>query len=181
MGLALYVVMDALTPSERVSFVLHDVFEIPFDAIAGILGRSTPATKMLASRARARIRLGAPAAAADAAAREVIDAFLAAAGRGDLEGLLAVLAPDAELQGTTPQGTAVVRGAEQIARNARVGARPDARVYPAVVDGLPGLLVTIAGKPATVLAFTISGGRISTIRALTSPGRLAQIVPSWVA
>ena len=104
----------------------------------------------------------------------------AAAGRGDLDGLLAVLAPDAELQGTTPAGTAVVRGAEQIARNARIGARSDARVYPAVVDGLPGLLVTITGKPATVLAFTIADGRISTVRALTNPGRLAQIVPSWV-
>ncbi len=76
-GLALYVVMDALTPAERVSFVLHDVFEIPFDAIAAILGRSTAATKMLASRARGRIRLGTPAMAADAAAREVVDAFRA--------------------------------------------------------------------------------------------------------
>src|SRR5215469_15370158 len=83
-GLALYVVMDALTPAERVSFVLHEVFEIPFDAIATILGRSTAATKMLASRARGRIRLGTPATAADTASREVIDAFLAAAGRGDL-------------------------------------------------------------------------------------------------
>src|SRR5207244_9806618 len=79
-----------LTPAERVSFVLHDVFEIPFDAIAAILGRSTAATKMLASRARGRLRLGTPATAADAAAREVVDAFFAAAGRGDLAGLLAV-------------------------------------------------------------------------------------------
>src|ERR1700761_5226667 len=83
-GLALYVVMDALTPAERVSFVLHDVFEVPFGTIATILGRSTAATKMLASRARGRIRLGTPAAAADAAAREVIDAFYAAAGGGGL-------------------------------------------------------------------------------------------------
>ena len=109
-GLALYVVMDALTPAERVSFVLHDVFEIPFEAIAGILGRSTPAAKMLASRARGRIRLGAPETAADLAAREVIDAFLAAAGRGDIDGLLAVLAPEAELHGVGPQGSFVVHG-----------------------------------------------------------------------
>src|SRR5689334_23740437 len=80
-GLALYVVMDALTPAERVSFVLHDVFDVPFDAIAGVLGRSTAATKMLASRARSRVRLGRPSAADQAAARQVIDAFLAAAGR----------------------------------------------------------------------------------------------------
>jgi RNA polymerase sigma-70 factor (ECF subfamily) len=181
-GLALYVVMDALSPAERVSFVLHDVFEIPFDAIAGILGRTTPATRMLASRARARIRLGAPATAADTAAREVIEAFLTAAGRGDIEGLLAVLAPDAELRASGPQGTAIVRGADQIARNARVGARgAGALVHPAVVDGLPGLLVTMDGKPLTVLAFTVADGRIATVRALTDPGRLAQIVPSWVA
>ncbi len=180
-GLALYVVMDALTPAERVSFVLHDVFEIPFDAIGAILGRSTPAAKMLASRARGRIRLGAPETAADLAAREVIDAFLAAAGRGDIDGLLAVLAPEAELHGVGPQGTFVVHGAEQIARNARVGARQGALVHPAVVDGLPGLLVTIDGQPHTVLAVTVANGLITKIRSMTDPDRLAQIVPSWVA
>lgn len=180
-GLALYVVMDELTPAERVSFVLHDVFEIPFDAIAGVLGRSIPATRMLASRARARIRLGAPGTATDAAGREVIDAFLAAAGRGDLEGLLAVLDPKAELHGVGPQGAFVVHGAEQIARNARVGARQGALVHPAVVDGLPGLLVTIDGQPHTVLAITVTNGVITMIRSLSDPDRLAQIVPSWVA
>jgi RNA polymerase sigma-70 factor (ECF subfamily) len=117
-GLALYVVMDALTPAERVSFVLHDVFEIPFDAIASILGRSTAATKMLASRARGRIRLGTPATAADAAARKVVDAFVAAVGQGNLAGLLAVLAPEVELRATGPEGTVVVRGASQVASRA---------------------------------------------------------------
>jgi RNA polymerase sigma-70 factor (ECF subfamily) len=136
---------------------------------------------MLASRARGRIRLGAPPTAADAAAREVIDAFLAAAGRGDIDGLLAVLAPDAELRITEPHGTRVVRGAETIARNARVGARQDARVYPAVVDGLPGLLVTVNGRPVTVLTYTVANGVITSAHALTAPRRLAQIVPSWVA
>ncbi len=120
-GLALYVVMDALTPAERVSFVLHDVFEVPFDAIAAILGRSTAATKMLASRARGRIRLGPPTAAADAAAREVVEAFVAAAGRGDIAALLALLAPEAELQARSPKGTIVVRGAGEIATRARIG------------------------------------------------------------
>ena len=180
-GLALYVVMDALTPAERVSFVLHDVFEFPFDSIAGILGRSIPATRMLASRARGRIRLSPPDTASDAAGREVINAFLAAAGQGDLEGLLAVLDPEAELTGFGPQGTFVVHGAEQIARNARVGARQGALVHPAVVDGMPGLLVTIDGKPHTVLAITVTNGVITAIRSMTDPGRLAQIVPSWVA
>jgi RNA polymerase sigma-70 factor, ECF subfamily len=180
-GIALYVVMDALTPAERVSFVLHDVFEVPFEAIAAVLGRTIPAAKMLATRARARIRLGTPATAADAAAREVVDAFLAAAGRGDLAGLLAVLAPEAEFRGAGPQGPFVLRGAEQIARNARFGARPDALVRPAVVDGLPGLLVIVDGQPVTVIAFTVANGTVTAIRGLTDPERLAQIVPSWVA
>jgi RNA polymerase sigma-70 factor (ECF subfamily) len=182
-GLALYVVMDALTPAERVSFILHDVFEIPFDAIAEILGRSTAATKMLASRARGRIRLGAPATGAAAAAREVVDAFLAAAGQGDLAGLLAVLAPDVEFRAQGPKGTIVVRGAREVAARATVGAGRDlgARVHPALVDGVPGVLVTAGGQPVTVMAFTVAGGVVTAIRALTDPDRLAQAVPSWVA
>ena len=181
-GLALFVVMDALTPAERVSFVLHDVFEVPFDAIAAILGRSTAATKMLASRARGRIRLCTPPTAADAAAREVVDAFLAAVGRGDLAGLLAVLAPEVEMRALGPEGTVVVRGAREVAARARMGARPGARAHPVLVDGLPGVLImTVTGRPVTVMAFTVTGGAITAIRALTDPGRLAQIVPSWVA
>ncbi|MBO0824085.1 MAG: sigma-70 family RNA polymerase sigma factor [Actinobacteria bacterium] len=180
-GLALYVVMDALTPAERVSFVLHDVFEVPFDTIAAILGRSTPATKMLASRARGRIRLGTPATSADAAAREVIEAFLAAADRGDFAGLLAVLAPDVELRATGPDGTLVVSGAGEVAGRARTGARPDAQVRPALVDGLPGVLVIVGGRPVTVMAFTVAGGAITAIHVLTDPDRLAQVVPSWIA
>jgi RNA polymerase sigma factor (sigma-70 family) len=180
-GLALYVLMDALTPAERVSFVLHDVFEVPFDDIAAILGRSTAATKMLASRARGRIRLGTTATAPDAAAREVVDAFLAAAGRGDIDGLLAVIAPEAELRARSPKGTIVVRGAREIARRARMGARVDALAYPALVDGLPGVLFTVGGRPVTVMAFTVTGGTITAIRVLTDPGLLAQVVPPWVA
>lgn len=182
-GLALYVVMDALTPAERVSFVLHDVFEIPFDAIGAILGRSTAATKMLASRARGRIRLGTPATAADTADREVVGAFLAAASQGDLSGLLAVLAPEVELRGQGPRGTFVVRGAREVAARARAGAgpRPGALTHPVLVDGVPGVLITAGGKPVTVMAFTVSGGVITAIRLLGDPDRLAQAVPSWVA
>jgi RNA polymerase sigma factor (sigma-70 family) len=180
-GLALYVVMDALTPAERVSFVLHDVFEMPFDAIAAILDRSTAATKMLASRARGRIRLGTPATPADAAAREVVDAFLAAAGQGDLAGLLAVLAPEVELQLSGPQGTVLVRGAEVVAGRATIGASRDAQAHPALIDGVPGVLITRGGRPVTVMAFTVTGGAITAIRILADPHRLAQVVPSWVA
>jgi RNA polymerase sigma factor (sigma-70 family) len=180
-GLALYVVMDALTPAERVSFVLHEVFEVPFGAIATILGRSTAATKMLASRARGRIRLGTPAAAADAAAREVIDAFYAAVGRGDLAGLLAVLAPEAELRMQGPEGTLVVRGAGEVAARATMGARPDALGHPALIDGAPGVLITVGGRPVMIMAFTVADGAITAIRTLTDPDRLAQVIPSWVA
>jgi RNA polymerase sigma factor (sigma-70 family) len=180
-ALALYVVMDALTPAERVSFVLHEVFEIPFDAIAAILGRSTAATKMLASRARGRIRLGTPASAADAAAREVVDAFFAAAGRGDLAELLAVLAPDVELRTHGPEGTVVVRGAAEVAARARTGARPGALARPALIDGLPGVLISVGGRPVTVMAFTVTGAAITAISVLTDPDLLAQVVPSWVA
>ena len=181
--LALYVVMDALTPAERVSFVLHDVFEIPFEAIAAILGRSTAATKMLASRAHGRLRLGTPVTAADAAAREVVDAFFAAAGRGDLAGLLAVLAPEVELRAQGPEGAVVVRGAGEVAARASIAARPrpGARVHPVLVDGVPGVLVTVGGRPVTVMAFTVADGTVTAIRALTDPERLAQAVPSWVA
>ena len=182
-GLALYVVMDALTPAERVSFVLHDVFEVPFDAIAAILGRSTAATKMLASRARGRVRLGTPATAADAASREVVDAFVAAVGRGDLAGLLAVLAPEVELRARGPEGTIVIRGAGEVAGRATMAARPrpEARAHPAVIDGVPGILVMMSGRPVMVMAFTVADGAITAIRTLTDPDRLAQVVPSWVA
>jgi RNA polymerase sigma-70 factor (ECF subfamily) len=191
-GLALYVVLDALTPAERVSFVLHDVFELPFGAIASILGRSTAATKMLASRARGRIRLAAtPAsgqqaatepAASDVAAREVIDAFVAAAGQGDIEGLLAVLAPDVDYKARAGQRTIAVHGADEVAKRATLGAhRGDVNAHPALVDGVPAVLVTVSGRPVTVIAFTVTDGTITAIRALTSPKRLAQVVPSWVA
>jgi len=178
-GLALSVVMDALTPAERVSFVLHDVFEVPFDAIARILDRSTAATKMLASRARGRIRLGTPAAA-DQAAWEVVDAFLEAAGRGDVAGLLAVLAPEVEFRGSRPGGSLVVRGAAEVAGRAGTGGGGGTPAHRVVVDGLPGILVVAGGRPVTVMAFSVSGGVITVIRAHSDPDRLAQIVPSWV-
>lgn len=180
-ALALYVVMDALTPAERVSFVLHDVFEVPFDGIAAILGRSTAATKMLASRARGRIRLGMPAATPDAAAREVVDAFFAAVSRGDLAGLLAVLAPEVELRTHGPEGAVIIRGAREVAGRAKFGARPGVLAHPVLADGVPGVLITVDGRPVSVMAFTVTDGAVTVIRVLADPDRLAQIVPSWVA
>ena len=140
----------------------------PASSMTGCLGRP----------ARCRVP---PATAADAAAREVVDAFLAAAGRGDVAGLLALIAPEAELRARSPKGTTVVRGAEKIATRARTGARLGALAHPATVDGAPGVLITVNGRPVTVMAFTVTGGTITMIRTLTDSGRLAPVVPSWVA
>ncbi|MEV0720497.1 sigma-70 family RNA polymerase sigma factor [Asanoa sp. NPDC050611] len=177
-GLALYVVMDALTPAERVSFVLHDVFEVPFDMIADILDRSTAATKMLASRARGRLRLGTPPA--QEADRGVVDAFLAAAGSGDVAALLTVLAPDVELTARGQQGTVMIRGAGQVAGQATSFARRDAVVHPATVGGLPGVLVTVDGRPVTAMGFVVTDGVVTAMHGVTDPVRLGQLVPSWV-
>jgi RNA polymerase sigma-70 factor (ECF subfamily) len=138
---------------------------------------------MLASRARRRVRLGTPATAADAAAREVIDAFLAAVGQGDLAGLLAVLAPEVELRARGPEKTVVVRGAGEVAGRATMAARPrlDTLAHPALIDGDPGVLITVGGRPVMVMAFTVADGAITAIRTLTDADRLAQVVPSWVA
>ncbi|WUH99695.1 sigma-70 family RNA polymerase sigma factor [Spirillospora sp. NBC_00431] len=178
-GLALYVVMDVLTPAERVAFVLHDVLEIPFGSIAPMLGRSTAATKMLASRARGRLRLGTPTTYA--AARDVVEAFFEAVGRGDVAGLLSVLAPDVELRQQSPRRMVTVRGAKEVAARATLFGHEDTQVHPALVDGAPGALVTLGRQPVTVVAFTVAGGTITAIRALTAPTRLSEIVPAWAA
>ena len=181
-GTALYVVMGALTPAERVCFVLHDVFELPFATIAAALGRSTAAVKMLASRARARIRLVPPEDAADSAAREVIDAFFAAADRGDVAGLLAVLAPDVELRTEGADRTFAVRGAGRVAAGATLGARrPIDVVRPLVFAGRPAVLFTEDERPVRIMAFTVSGGLITQLRILSDPGRLAAALPEWIA
>jgi RNA polymerase sigma factor (sigma-70 family) len=184
-GLALHVVMDSLTPAERVAFVLHDIFDLPFEQIAHVLGRSTDAVKMLASRARRRVRVVAPQTPArEADDRAVVDAFFAAAGAGDLSGLLALLAPDAELRAFTPQGVRVVQGAAKIAAQAgaaRAGAAAGAMLLPVTVRGGAGVLILINDRPVTLLAFTVRDRHITHISSTADPDRLAQIVPSWVA
>ena len=183
-GLALHVVMDSLTPAERVAFVLHDIFDLPFSQVAEVLGRSTDAVKMLASRARRRVRLVAPEVHRDDADdRAVVDAFFAAAGSGDLSALLALLAPDAELRAFTPQGVTVVQGAAKIAANAKGGASRGAVLRPVLrpvtARGASGVLIVIDGRPASVMTFTVREGLIAEIRSVADPDRLAQIVPSW--
>jgi RNA polymerase sigma-70 factor (ECF subfamily) len=185
-GMALHVVMDSLTPAERVAFVLHDIFDLPFGQVGQVLGRSTAAVKMLASRARRRVRVVPPAPGSTATDdRPVVDAFFAAAGSGDLSGLLALLAPDAELHAVNPAGAAtMIRGADKIAAQAsraRAGAASGAALRPITVRGAAGVLIVVGGRPITVMAFTVRGGLITEIRSVTDPDRLMQLVPSWVA
>jgi RNA polymerase sigma-70 factor (ECF subfamily) len=175
-SLALYVVMDALTPAERVAFVLHDVFDVPFGSVAAVLGRSTDAAKMLASRARGRLRLSEPgdlAGAGGQAGREVIGAFFAAARQGDIDALLGVLAPDVELQAVGPAGRTVVRGAANVAARVLTGAvlvRAGTRLHPAVLGGLPGVLVVVDGRPVTVFAFIVGDGKVKAIKRMDHVG-----------
>jgi RNA polymerase sigma-70 factor (ECF subfamily) len=178
-GLALLVVLETLTPPERLSFVLHDMFGVPFDEIAPMVDRSPDAARQLASRARRRVR-GAPAPDADLhAQRRVVDAFFAAAREGDIEGLVAVLDPDVVLRSdggaTRPNTTVFLRGARTIAERAVTYAGLAPFVRPALVNGAAGVVVAPGGRPFAVMAFTVRGGRIAEIEALTDPERLARL------
>ncbi|MEU0788798.1 sigma-70 family RNA polymerase sigma factor [Amycolatopsis sp. NPDC005961] len=173
-GLALLVVLESLGPGERLAFVLHDLFAVPFEEIGRILGKSTAAAKMLASRARRKVRT--PAAPPDAgrSQREVVDAFLRAARDGDFEGLLRVLDPDVRLTVDTPDGVVVVLGATNVAAGARFGAAGGGRAV--LVGGLPGVVAWRPdGTPLSVVAFTVTDGRIAGIAAVADPARLASM------
>jgi RNA polymerase sigma-70 factor (ECF subfamily) len=183
-GLALLVVLQTLTPAERLAFVLHDLFDVPFDEIAPIVRRSPTATRQLASRARRRIQGGVPVPDADQARqREVVDAFLAAARDGDFDALLAVLDPDVVLRadvGVFPPGASrVVRGATSVAEQTitfsrGVGAR--LRAAPAMVNGGPGFVSrTPEGRLFSVMGCMISRGKIVEIDILADPERLAHL------
>ena len=180
-GLALQVVLDTLTPAERLAFVLHDMFDLPFDDIAPMLGRTPVAARQLASRARRRVRgADVPTPDADLAAqREVVDAFFAAARAGDLDGLVAVLDPDVVLRSDggarRPEVSEVLRGAAAVAGRAVLFSRPDALVRPALVNGAAGVVVTADGRPVSVMAFTVTNGRIVEIHSLFDPERLGRL------
>jgi RNA polymerase sigma factor (sigma-70 family) len=163
-GAALLVVLESLQPAERLAFVLHDLFAVPFEDIATILDRSPAAARQLASRARRRVR-GADRDA-PTADREVVDAFLAAARDGDFERLLAVLDPDVVVRGDDGSGALqIIEGAHAVATNASFYG-PRRVAHPAIVDGAPGFVATEAGVPVAVLAFTVRDGRITAIEAL---------------
>ena len=177
-GLALLTVLESLSPAERVAFVLHDVFAIPFDDIAPIVGRSSAATRQLASRGRRRVQ-GAPVPDADLDGQwAVVDAFLAASRDGDFERLLDALDPDVTLRsdgGTSRPGlVTLVRGAQAVATNAMTFRRVATSATRTLVNGLPGGVAwTPDGRPFAVLSFTVVGGRIVEIDVLADPERLA--------
>jgi RNA polymerase sigma factor (sigma-70 family) len=177
-GLALLVVLETLSPAERLAFVLHDMFAVPFDEIAPIVGRSPSAARQLASRARRRVQGAANVPDADLTRqREVVDAFLAAARNGDFDALVAVLDPDVTLRadsGAVPAGASrEVRGAAAVAKRAAKGRARAAR--PALVNGEMGVVVAPRGRLLMVLGFTISGGKIVEIDAIADPERLRQL------
>lgn len=178
-GLALLVVLDTLTPAERLAFVLHDTFAVPFHEIAQILGRSTPATKMLASRARHRIRTAQTPDTDPLRQREVVDAFLAASRNGDFSALLALLDPDVTVRAdaaAAPPGTPThLRGARAVARQALAFSRQAEHANIGLVNGAPAILITPRGYLATVMAFTITRGKIATIDIIADPWRLGQL------
>jgi RNA polymerase sigma factor (sigma-70 family) len=176
-GLALLVVLETLTLAERLAFVLHDMFAVPFDQIAPMLGRTPDAAKMMASRARRRVRGAVPAHDADLARqRTVVEAFLAAARGGDFDALVAVLHPDVVLRAETPGGPVLTIGAQQVAGNASTFARLAAHVRPVLVNGAPGVLASAAdGTLMALLAFTVDGDRITEIDSIAEPGRLAAL------
>jgi RNA polymerase sigma-70 factor (ECF subfamily) len=178
-GLALQVVLDTLPPAERLAFVLHDMFELPFEEIAPMVGRSTVAARQLASRARRRVKGAARVPDADVPRqREVVDAFFAAARGGDFDGLVAVLDPDVVLRadfGPGRPGSRVVRGAAAVAGQALAYARPTARLHPALLNGAAGVVVTLAGRAIAVMGFTVAGGKVVEIDAIGDPDRVRRV------
>jgi RNA polymerase sigma-70 factor (ECF subfamily) len=178
-GLALLVVLESLGPAERLAFVLHDMFAVPFDEIAPLVGRSPAAAKQLASRARRRVRGAAPAPAPDLTRqREVVDAFLAAARGGDFEALVTVLDPDVVLRAELPAGgSTIVRGAATVAGQALTFRRhaPAAVTRPVLVNGAAGVLSTVDGELVSIMSFTITRDRIVAIDILADPERLRQV------
>ena len=179
-GLALLVVLETLTPAERLAFVLHDMFAVPFDEIAPIVDRSPAAARQLASPARRRVQGAAPEPDTDLdRQREVVDAFLAASRGGDFEALVAVLDPDIVLRadgGTLrPGATTELRGARAVAGQARRYAALARFARPALVNGAPGAVVAPGGRPYAVIGFTVRGGRIVEMDILADPERLREL------
>jgi RNA polymerase sigma factor (sigma-70 family) len=178
-GLALLVVLETLAPAERLAFVLHDMFAFPFEEIAPMVGRTAAAARQLASRARRRVK-GAAIPAPDpdlARQRAVVDAFFLAARGGDFAALVGVLDPGVVLRadfGTRhPGASRVIRGVAAVAENARP--LPGSQLHPVLVNGTPGVVVTVRGRPFAIMGFIVAGGRIVEIDAIADPERVRRI------
>jgi RNA polymerase sigma factor (sigma-70 family) len=180
-GLALLVVLDTLTPAERLAFVLHDMFAVSFEEIAPIVGRTPVAARQLASRARRRVQDGVPEPDADPALqRRLVAAFMAASRAGDFEALVEVLDPDVvfrvDVGPESPLARPPLHGAEAVARQVLArGSRFAPLGRPALVNGAPGIVVGAGARPIAVVGFTVSGGRIATIDLIADPARLARL------
>ena len=175
-GLALLVVLESLTPAERLAFVLHDMFAVPFDEIATIVDRSPEAARQLASRARRRVRGTAPEPDVDLARqREVVDAFLTASRVGDFEALVALLDPDVVLRADGPGAPRHLRGAPAVVSQARRYARLARFARPALVNGTAGVVVAPGGRPFAVMGITVAQGRIVEIDIFADPKRVREL------
>ena len=178
-GLALLVVLDTLAPAERVAFVLHDMFGLPFGEIGAVTGRSPAAARQLASRARRRVQGGSVLRPRVDRQREVAEAFFAAARGGDLKALLAVLDPDVELHAdaaAVPSGVPrTLHGAAAVARGAVAASARSRHSQLALVDGVPGIVKAPLGRQMLVLTFTIEDGKITRIEVIADPARLRQL------
>jgi len=179
-GLALLVVLDTLTPPERLAFVLHDMFAVPFEQIAPLIDRSPQAARQLASRARRRVRAQPTTPDADVSAqREVVDAFLAAARDGDFDALVATLDPDVVLHSdggaARPAISAQVRGALEVARRAAMWSHVDLVMYPALVNGAVGAVVTRGDVVFTVVSILVRNGKIAEMDFFADPDRIARL------
>src|SRR5690242_11609704 len=175
-GLALLVVLETLSPAERLAFVLHDMFAMPFDEIAPIVDRSPEATRQLASRARRRVQGEGRVPDADLAAqRPVVEAFFAASRAGDFDALVAVLDPDVVLHADFGAGSQEVRGAERVARRALGYSRMGLEMRAALINGVPGGVAFLDGEPFSVGALTIRGGRVVELDFLADPERLRKL------
>jgi RNA polymerase sigma factor (sigma-70 family) len=182
-GLALFVVLDTLPPDERLAFVLHDVFAVPFDQIASIADRTPEAARKLASRARRRIRQAHPQPDGDLAAqREIVDAFFAAGRAGDFERLVAVLHPDVVLRGDFGTGSLrVVAGADAVAKQAKMYGVPGREVRPATINGAAGAVIFVRDRPVSVMAFVVADGKITAIDVVADQQRIARLNLSAVS
>lgn len=186
-SLALLVVLDTLTPAERLAFVLHDMFELPFEEIAPMVGRTPGAARQLASRARRRVK-GAEIPAPDpdlARQREVVDAFFLAARGGDFDALVSVLDPDvvlrADFGSKRPGVPREIHGAAAVAEQALIAALPHARLHPALVSGAAGVVITVSGRPFAVMGFTVAEGKIVEIDTIADPERVRRIAAAVLA